>query len=142
MNNALNTYRQTSIKTSGPGKLVVMLYDEAIKQLDAAITNLESNKPKLDSAHNSIVKTQDIITELTVSLDFEKGGDIATNLYNLYMYFNSTLMDANMKKDIQPLKDIRKLMDELRVAWVEAAKVSPVQDKSATPTGSGINIAG
>lgn len=137
--NPLNAYRQTKVKTAGQGRLIVMLYDEAIKQLDHADHELKKQDAKLDIVHNCIVKTQDIVTELMASLDFEKGGDIAQNLYNLYMFFNQQLMEANIQKKPEYLKDTRHLLAELRVAWaaIEGKTAAPVN-----PAIVGVNIAG
>ena len=137
--NPLNAYRQTKVKTAGQGRLIVMLYDEAVKQLDTADRELAKPEKKLDIVHNCIVKTQDIVTELMASLDFEKGGDIAQNLYNLYMFFNQQLMEANIQKKPDSLKDIRHMMAELRDAWVA------IEGKTSVPRDSasiGVNIAG
>lgn len=136
-NNPLNAYRQTRVKTASQGRLIVMLYEEAVKQLDIALDEMNKPRKKLDKVHNSIVKTQDIITELMASLDFEKGGDIAQNLYNLYMFFNQQLLDANMNKESSALKDIRDMMAELRDAWTS------IEGQAASgQTSVGVNIAG
>ncbi len=136
-NNPLNAYRQTRVKTASQGRLIVMLYEEAVKQLDIALDEMKKPRKKLDKVHNSIVKTQDIITELMASLDFEKGGDIAQNLYNLYMFFNQQLLDANMNKESSALQDVRNMMAELRDAW------SSIEGQSASGAASvGVNIAG
>ena len=139
MSNPLNMYRETSIKTAGQGKLIVLLYDEAIKNLDKAITILESEIRHYDKANNAIIKAQDIITELSASLDFEKGKDIASNLFSLYVYFNRQLMSANLDKDSQPLKPVRNMLFELRTAWkqIENTKETP-SDKGTV----GVDIAG
>ena len=137
--NPLNAYRQTKVKTAGQGRLIVMLYDEAVKQMDFAVAELEKPEKKLDIVHNCIVKTQDIITELTASLDFDKGGDIAQNLYNLYMFFNQQLMEANIQKNPDNLKEIRRMVAELRDAWAS------IEGKTSAPQNSasiGVNIAG
>lgn len=137
--NPLNAYKETKIKTASQGQLIIMLYDEAIKQLDIALDELSHSVRKIDRISNAIIKTQDLITELMVSLDFEKGGDIAKNLLSLYMFFNRQLMEANMKKDTEPLSQVRKMLFELRGAWTE------VIHKNRTETGesgSGVNIAG
>lgn len=137
--NPLNAYRQTKVKTAGQGRLIVMLYDEAIKQLDRASQEMDQTHKKLDTVHNCIVKTQDIITELMASLDFEKGGDIAQNLYSLYMFFNQLLMEANIQKDGKNLREIRRMMAELREAWasIEGKAAAP-----QNPASVGVNIAG
>ncbi len=137
--NPLNAYRETKIKTASQGQLIIMLYDEAVKQLDIAIDELSRSVRKLDRISNAIIKTQDLITELMVSLDFEKGGDIAKNLLSLYMFFNRQLMEANMKKDSEHLVQVRKMLFELRGAWTEVIRKNRSEMGDA---GSGVNIAG
>lgn len=136
---ALNSYRQTTVRTAGQSRLIVMLYDEAVKQLDMALQELDRKKKRLDYIHNCIVKTQDIVTELMVSLDFERGGDIARNLFSLYMFFNQQLVNANLRKDPELIGQIRSMLNDLRTAW------SAIEGKVQAPeaaAGSGINIAG
>lgn len=135
----LRAYRQTRVKTASQGQLIVMLYDEGLKQLKIAENEMISRQPKLDLVHNAIVKAQDIITELMVSLDFEKGGDIAQNLFHLYMYFNQRLVDANLSKDVSNLREVYDLMADLREAWAEIEATIPRQDHQVS---NGINLAG
>jgi flagellar protein FliS len=137
--NRLNAYKQTSVKTASQGRLVVMLYDEAIKQKDIARDELSKDKKHFDKIHNAISKTQDIITELMASLDFEKGGEISRNLYNLYMFFNRQLVQANISKNIQPLIEVRQFMSDLREAWVAIEGTIVNQNPNIN---SGVNIAG
>lgn len=137
--NPLNAYRETKIKTASQGQLIIMLYDEAVKQLDMALEELSRPVRKIDKISNSIIKTQDLITELMVSLDFEKGGDIAKNLLSLYMFFNRQLMEANMKKEAEPLSQIRAMLFDLRGAWTEVIQKSRSE---LGESGSGVNIAG
>lgn len=136
--NPLHAYRETKVRTAGQGKLIVMLYDEAIKQIDTALQGMENNSKKLDSVHNSITKAQDVITELTVSLDFDQGGEIAKTLFNLYMFFNSQLMEGNVRKDQTPVRTVRDLLAQLREAWLS---ISNHQVEGSSPS-TGVNIAG
>lgn len=132
-------YRETSIKTAGQGKLIVLLYDEAIKQVDRAISNLDSGTKKYDSVNSAIIRAQEIITELSASLDFEKGKDIASNLFSLYVYFNQQLMEANLDKDSQPIKPVRNMLFELRSAWKQ---IENTKDNSSGGISIGIDVAG
>ena len=83
INQGYNAYRQTGVKTASQGQLVVMLYEEACRQLEKAANYLKPNntiEPRfIESLGQSLQKAQDIITELQVSLDMEKGGEIAQN---------------------------------------------------------------
>ena len=79
-------------------------------------------------------KAQAIITELQVSLDMEKGGEIAKNLMSLYIYFNQELISVNIKHDKTKLEYIEQQMSELLKAWKEAsasASQTPVQHTQA-----------
>jgi flagellar protein FliS len=117
-----------------------MLYDETVKQLDLAIENLEKGPKYFDRVNKALLKAQDLITELMVSLDFEKGGDIASNLFSLYMFFNKQILDANMKKKLDPLVGIRKLIADLRDTWIQVVRKSGGERQN--PPNQGVNIAG
>lgn len=135
----LKAYKETSVKTASPGKLIVMLYEEALKQIDRAIELLKSDTKKYDIVNNAIIRSQDVIAELMVSLDFNKGGEVAKNLFNLYMFFNNRLMEGNMAKKPEPLQEVRDNMAELKEAWEMLEKgTSDGKGKSRV----GVNIAG
>lgn len=136
--NPLNAYKQTAVKTASPGKLIVMLYDEAIKQLDLAISLIDSKSRQLDKVHNALVKVQDIVTELMAGLDFEKGGEIAKNLLSIYLFVNEKVKEGNMKKTTEPLNQTKSLMADLRSAWAQIAGRAEIVGGTAT----GVNIAG
>ena len=137
--NPIRAYKETNIKTANQGKLIVMTYDGALRALSAAADLLDKKSRELDKVNTNIIKAQSLITELMVSLDFERGGDIAQSLYSLYLYFNRQLMDANIDKDPEPIKEIITHMSELRDAW--SAIASKVGGESGNATG-GVNIAG
>jgi flagellar protein FliS len=143
-NNALSTYKETRIKTASQGQLLLMLYDEAIKQLEQALGLLELNKSgkkdpgRIEQIGKSIMKTQDIITELMVSLDFEQGEEIAQNLFALYTWFNKELLEANIKQDVQRIMVVRDMINDLRNTWRQIAKNAETVNREVT----GVNIAG
>jgi flagellar protein FliS len=138
--NPLRSYKETQIKTATPGKLILMMYDGAIKNLNQALQDMDNEHHRYDSISNSLIKAQDIIAELMISLDFERGGDIARNLFGLYVFMNRRLLDGNIQKDRAPLEEVKTLLIELRGAWAEVA------DKAGVSVGSsqsrGVNIAG
>jgi len=117
-----------------------MLYDEAIRQVDTAIHGLDGEASMIDSISNAIIKAQDLVTELMVSLDFERGGEIAQQLFNLYMFFNQQLVDANIKKESGPLREVKQMLTELRSAWIQISDGPGPPDQG--PAKSGVNIAG
>lgn len=135
---ALNSYKETKVTTATQSKLIIMLYDEVIKQINIADEAVKNNKPK-DISHNALVKSQDCISELMVSLDFEKGGEIAQNLFSLYNFFNRELLTANTQGKIEKALSVGDMMKELRASW---ASISGTTNYETTPERAGINIAG
>ena len=138
MNNAYAAYQNTGIKTASQGKLVVLLYEAAVKNLKNAESLIdEENKIKpsnMEKFGKFLQKAQAIITELQVSLDMEKGGEIAKNLMSLYIYFNQELISVNINHDKTKLEYIEQQMSELLKAWKEAsasASQTPVQHTQA-----------
>ncbi|HOX32662.1 MAG TPA: flagellar export chaperone FliS [Spirochaetales bacterium] len=140
--NPLAAYRETRVKTASPGQLVVMLYDEALKQCDKAIELAgEGAKPKpehIERINAALGKAQDVITELMASLDFDAGGEIAQNLFSLYVWFGRELLEANIAKDTARVKSVRGMLAELRVAWAEVA----LKAQGGSASSVGVNIAG
>lgn len=142
----LQAYRDTRIKTASGGQLIIMLYDGAIKKLDRAIELLCCNSgkkkdpAKIEEIGKAILKTQEIITELMVSLDFEQGGEIAQNLFSLYTWFNKELLDAHVNADMARLRIVRDMIDDLRKTWVETVSKTAALEKRQPI--SGLNIAG
>lgn len=135
--NHATAYKQTRVKTAGSGQLIVMLYDEAIKQIDAAYDLLSQDTRALDKVNNALIKARDVITELMVSLNVEEGGEFAQNLMGLYVWFNQQLLEANLKKDESLLPPVRRFLADLREAWAQiAGKASGGQESR------GINVAG
>ena len=144
--NAISTYRETRVKTASQGQLIVMLYDEAVKSLDHGLELLgQSAGGKLipgniEKISRSVLKAQEIITELTVSLDFDEGGDIARNLFSIYTWFNKELLEANITHDIYRITLVRNELNELKGAWIEIASKNSAETAGKSVTG--VNIAG
>ncbi|HAK68466.1 MAG: flagellar export chaperone FliS [Treponema sp.] len=141
-----NTYREIGVKTASQGKLVVMLYDGAVSHLEDAIGMIDfEGKIAADNIEQfgiHVQKVQDIITELQVSLDMEKGGEIAQNLMALYIYFNKELLAAGIKHDKGKLQFVHDLLSQLRDSWATAANTHanntvrmPVDSPSLSITG-------
>lgn len=144
LNNPYQQYKKNQIDTADQGKLIVMLYDGAIKFLTRAIDSLDSRDAggkDIEMAHVNIIKTQDILTELMSSLNMDVG-DISKRLFSIYMYMNNKLIEGNIRKDTKPLKEVREHLEELRDAWDLASKNVKQQSKETVNSSSGgVNIA-
>ena len=108
-------YKQVQVKTASKEKLLIMLYQGCIKFLRLAKKSIE--KEDIQGANNYIIRSQDIIRELMNTLDREKGGEIATNLYSLYDFMNRQLIEANVNKDVEKLEIVEDMMLELLDSW-------------------------
>ena len=127
-------YKKTEINTANQGRLIVMLYDGAIKFLNIALENLPSKK--YDVVNNNIIKAQDIVTELMLSLNMDKGGEVAQNLFNLYVYFKKRLIEANIKKEPEPIHEVLKYLTDLRDAWEQISARESKNDAVQASKGS------
>ncbi len=124
-NQAYSAYQKTNVTTASQGKLVVLLYEAAVKNLNSALSLLgpeDKLKPgDIESFGKYLQKVQAIITELQCSLDMEKGGEIAKNLMSLYLYFNSELTSVTFNHSSEKIKFIAHQMNELLGAWRTAS---------------------
>ena len=111
----VETYQETAVTTQNKGKLIVMLYDGAIKFLKLAIKEIEAGNTEEEGKY--ISKAIDILFELNTVLDMEAGGEIAMNLRKLYLFMGQHLTEANTKQDIGKIEEVIKLLEELNQSW-------------------------
>jgi flagellar protein FliS len=111
----IETYQENSITTQTQGRIVVMLYEGAIKFLKQAVVCMQAGDHETKSQY--LTKAEDIINELNTVLDMESGGEIANNLRALYMFMIRSLHEANIKKDAAKIDDIIKLLEDLNQSW-------------------------
>ena len=115
------SYRQVATKTATPGQLVLMLFDGALRLLDKALVGFDLDDP-LDSnlaINNNILKAQEILRELNMSLNMEKGGEFATTMRRLYNYYDLQLSQSNLQKDPAGVELVIRLLSVIRGAWAE-----------------------
>ena len=135
--NALNAYSQVdmevNVAVASPCKLVLLLYDGALKAISQAKFNMQDNK--IAAKGEAISKAVTIIDEgLKRSLDVKAGGEIAENLSALYDYMCQRLFMANLKNDLDALDEVSKLLSELRGAWAAIEKLPEVTGNHDYPT--------
>jgi len=114
-----------------------MLYDGAVRFLNQAKESIESKN--IEESHNRITRAQDIIMELILSLNLEAGA-IAKKLYNLYLYMNQRLMEANMHKKNEPIDEVIKLLVELKEVWDQVADQTGPGDGKGMDKNQSVNI--
>ncbi|MCH1430200.1 MAG: flagellar export chaperone FliS [Chlamydiales bacterium] len=135
------TYKKQQIESASPGELVVLLYDGAIDYLTKAQNALSSDGlDRIEKFHNNLISCQNIITELTASLDMEKGGDIAKNLFRLYDFMYRKLVSANLDKNQDDLSSIKNMLIQLRDAWVKVTDKEAGKGNTQPDPGSIANL--
>ncbi|WP_288477154.1 flagellar export chaperone FliS [uncultured Clostridium sp.] len=120
-NNAYNVYKNNSVTYASKDQLLLMLVDGAVKFSKIAREALKEGNVK--KAHENLIKTQDIFSELMISLD-TNSGEWAKNIFNIYAFIKESLVKANLKKDIEELEKIIPLIEEVRDLWYEVDKKS------------------
>ena len=123
----MNPYLKNQIETSSPEQILILLYDGAIKFLNQAKIGIQNKDIEL--THNNLIKAQNIISELRDTLDMKIGGELANNLYSLYNYFNRRLVQANIKKEIEPVDEVLEHLRGLRDTWKQAIIKKREEDK-------------
>jgi flagellar protein FliS len=119
--NPWQSYRQVATKTATPGQLVLMLFDGALRFLDKALVGFDLDDP-LDSnlaINNNILKAQEILRELNMSLNMELGGEFAATMRRLYNYYDLQLSQSNLQKDPAGVQLVIRLLSVIRGAWAE-----------------------
>ena len=131
--NYQNAYKKASVNTLDQNKLIIMLYDGAIKNANFAVQYMESGE--IEKVHDSLIKTKNIVTELLATLNMEQGGEIAKNLKSLYSYMFSQLIEANMEKKSEPVLTVIDLLKELRGAWLQIREQKKPEEKKRNFSG-------
>jgi flagellar protein FliS len=108
-------YQKMQIESASPAKLILMLYDGAIRKLGQAKLHLADDRK--DEFHLQIVKVQRILSELMGSLRVEVAGEIAENLIRLYEFMITQLALAMIRKNTEPVDIVLQMLEELRSAW-------------------------
>jgi flagellar protein FliS len=128
--NGIQSYVKTDISTSDPVKLVIMCYEGAIENLKLAKEKI--TEKDYEKKAKAIIKAQDIIDELLCSLDFEKGGAIASNLSSLYNYMLRRILHGDVNRDISAIDEVIGMLDELLSAWQSIYLQKDIQTRSVT----------
>jgi len=113
--NGVEIYKEHAVNTQSKGRLIVMLYEGAIKFLNLAVKEMETGDYAAKGQY--IAKAQDIINELNAVLDIDAGGEVASNLRRLYCFMTRRLTEANITKNPHLIREVIDLLDELNQGW-------------------------
>lgn len=118
----LAQYRKTDVETAGRLDLVIMCYENAIRFLKQAKGHYESNA--FEEKARALQKVLDIIGELKGALNIEKGQKIAINLNAIYDYLLRSLLEGDIRRDLNAFESAIRIMAELKEAWETIASRS------------------
>lgn len=121
MNAYMSQYQANDVATSSPERILIMLYDGAIRNIARAERGIQNGErmPKLEGISKAIA----ILSELSNTLDFEVGGEIAENLDGLYGFMIRELTRGNLENKVEPLQVVTRLLTELRSTWLDAIEL-------------------
>ena len=128
MMDAREAYMGNSVTTASPARLLVMLYDRLVLDVQRAGAALESGD-KLE-AHNQLMHAQDIVMELRSSLNVDawEGGP---GLASIYDWLHTQLIKANVGKDASIAGQLPAHRHRPGQTWREAALQSAAGDARA-----------
>lgn len=118
MNDAYKKYKANSVQTASREKLLLMLYEAAIKFTKKAIQACEEKN--ISERGYNIGRAFDIVNELNNSLNHTIAPDLAKNLEQLYMFITDQFVQSNITGNSKPLNDALKIMETLNQGWVQA----------------------
>ena len=129
---ALASYGDVKVTTGVSGadnvQLIQMLFDGLIESLATARGHME--RGAITEKSKSLSRAGRIVVGLQGALDFEKGGDIARNLNDLYSYVTRRLFHVNANNDLEALQEVHNLMNEIRSAWLQVPTLVPATSKA------------
>ncbi len=132
MKNAFQKYKATSVQSASREKLLLMMYEGAIRFVKQAITAIEQKQ--IAEKGTSIGRAYDVIMELNNTLDHKVGGEISKNLEQLYMYMTEQLTKGNIDNNAENLKNVLKILETLYDGWKMAVEQIKKQEQSKANT--------
>ena len=120
MTNPYETYKQQSVMTMTSGQILLLVYNELIKQLSLAQKAFGKND--IVEINRTLQKSQNLIRELQSTLNFDYG--ISNDLNSIYSFFYTVTLNANIKKDASELQMLIDMIAELKDTFAEAEKLA------------------
>jgi|SRR3954447_737472 flagellar protein FliS len=111
-------YKESSIMTAPPERLVVMLYDGAHRFLTQGAAAM--GQGDIAQSNDRLQRAEAIISELNSTLDMS-AGDIAERLRSIYLFCRGHLGEARLERDPRKVETVSRLLGELRESWAQLA---------------------
>ena len=118
----------TGVSSANGVQLIQMLFDGLLESLAATKGHIQNGA--IVEKGKSIARASRIVIGLQGALDFERGGDLANNLNELYGYVTRRLLHVNARNDLDALEEIFGLMNEIRSAWEGVPDLIPASPRA------------
>ena len=105
----------TGVATADNVQLIQMLYDGLAESLATARGHIENQN--IQEKSNALSRASRIVVGLQGALDFERGGELATNLNELYAYMTRRILHVNATNDLEVLSEVVSLVRDISEAW-------------------------
>ena len=115
---AKNAYVQSSVETASPARLLVMLYDRLVLDLQRGLAAQQAGD--IPEAHTQLVHAQEIVIHLRSTLNVE-AWDGGPGLASLYDWLHTELIKANVRKDASITEGCLGIVTDLADTWKQAA---------------------
>ena len=110
--------REAAAESESPHEMISVLFDELIRRMEAFKANmLDDSKEKIEDRSQHYGRSISLLHALQMSLDFEKGGEIANNLFKLYEYSRYQLLNCLQSGEMGGLEVSIASLKEIREAW-------------------------
>jgi len=108
---------ESAVASADKHELVTLLFKGVVGALAGAEVHHQHNNK--DQVRECLSKASRILVGLQGSLDYERGGDIAVNLGELYGYSIRKLFAANVKTDttLDSVAEVKRLIEPIAEAW-------------------------
>ena len=122
-------YAQTQKQTASKERLMVLLFEAALKHMLAGATALEAGHPGEGSA--ALLKASDIVLELSGSLDMNRAPELGQTLKDLYIFVNARLMKASATHEASAAREAVRVFSPIADAFSQV--VSQLAAAPAAP---------
>jgi flagellar secretion chaperone FliS len=127
-------YRQTEVETANPGRILITLYDAAIRFVRLAIQQINDGNAAAKGV--TLGRAYAIIAEFIHALDHDRAPELCRNLESIYNFMLEQMSNANLQMDSAPLEPVLTHLIDLRATWSEAV-AKAAQETAPVATGSG-----
>lgn len=119
------SYQKVQANTASPAQRVVLVFKGICRHLETAVAAFErpDDPQRFEQINNSIMLAEQLIMELQIALDRERGGELAQNLDRIYSFWRSHLSEGNVQKDKKKVAEILALVKDMTEGWIEAERI-------------------